>query len=109
MTANQLKIRIAQIALSTNAANPFIKRAEQIQFINQCDRAALLTARVDRLTRKHSAFDGIADLVTAPRYRPTLYTNAAKRVQDRVELKLIADYYDGYMLAAGDSRRAYRV
>lgn len=109
MTANQLKIRIAAVALATNAANPFIPRAEQIKFINECDRPALLTARVDRLTRKHSAFASIAELVTAPRYRPTLYTTAARRVQDRAELKLIADYYDGYMLAVGDSRRAYRV
>lgn len=109
MNANQLKIKIAAVALATAAPNPFLSRAEQIQFINQCDKPALLTARVDRLTRKHSAFDGIQDLVTAPRYRPTLYTNAAKRVQDRAEFKLIADYYDGFMMSVGDSRRAYRV
>lgn len=109
MNANQLKIKIAAVALATAAPNPFLSRSEQFKFINQCDRPAMLTARVDRLTRKHSAFDGIQDLLSAPRYRPTLYTNAARRVQDRTELKLIADYYDGYMQTIGDSRRAYRV
>lgn len=110
MNASILEIKIAAVALSTQARNPFLSRSEQFSLLRNCNRAALLTARVDRLIKKHSAFEGITDLVTAKGgYTPTLYTRAANTAQDRTELKLIADYYDSYQQSQGSDKRAYRV
>jgi len=101
------QIKIAN-AILTNS-NIFTRK-EQLKLIAEIPADIRLTARVDRLVRKYTCFDGISNLLAAKgNYRPTLYTNAASRVQDREELKLIADYYDACMAQNGDSRRAYRV
>jgi ribosome-interacting GTPase 1 len=103
----QLQIKLANVVMTNN--NLFTKR-EQLKMINEIPSDIRLTAKVDRLIKKHSAFDGIIDLVNAKGgYTPTLYTNAARTAQDREDLKLIANYYDALMNLNGSDKRAYRV
>lgn len=109
MNTNQLQIKIAEIAINNQHKNPFISKSEQFKLLVNCDKASLLTARVEKLIKKHSCFEGITDLITAKNYRPTLYTNSARTTQDRIELKLIADYYDAFMQSNNIDKKAYRV
>ena len=62
----------------------------------------------DQLTAKHTAFSTMQDLLEAKGgYFPTLHTQSADT--DREELGRLADAYDAYQHARGDSRRAMRV
>ena len=108
---NSLAANICEIAVNAKA-DSFISKVEIMTAQNECSRlfpADYMLAKVDKLVRKHSCFDSMADMLAAPNYRPTLYCSASTRVSDRQELKLIADYYDACMEQLGDSRRAYRV
>lgn len=61
----------------------------------------------DKLTAKHTAFSTMQKMLNAKGgYRPTLRTQSAATGRD--ELGLLADAYDAYQAARGDSRRAYR-
>lgn len=90
----------------------FISPIEVLQAQKEASQlfpADYMLAKVDKLVRKHSAFESMADLLSARCYRPTLYCNAASSADTRKALRLIADYYDTCMEQMGDSRRAYRV
>ena len=108
---NSIQYRIAIIAANQDNSNPFISFSESMAFIRetkQFNGANYQLARIDKLVRKHSAFESMQDLLSAPNYRPTLYCNAAK-LAVRPELKEIADYYDACMEQLGATRRAYRI
>lgn len=61
----------------------------------------------DQLTAKHTAFSTMQDLLEAKGgYFPSLRAQSADT--DREELGLLADAYDAYQAARGDSRRAHR-
>jgi hypothetical protein len=74
----------------------------------------------DRLTRRHTAFDGFEALINARGgYRPSIRTESAGACtlqggeqitsrQRRQELLRLADIYDNAQQARGDNRRAFR-
>lgn len=68
-------------------------------------------AELDRLTREHTAFPSFMDMVIDPggvrRYRPSLYGNGRRSLEDRERAQL-ADAYDRWQTDRGDARRAYR-
>lgn len=111
---NTLNYKIAAIAVNAaneSKSNPFISFSESMAFIRetkQLNGADYQLARIDKLVRKHSAFDSMHDLLSAPNYRPTLYCTVSK-LAHRPELKEIADYYDSCMEQLGDTRKVYRV
>lgn len=89
----------------------FISRMEVLQARNEASRlfpADYMLAKVDKLVRKHTAFDSMLDMMNAKGgYRPTLCTS--RRHKYYAELRFIADYYDACMAQIGDDRRAYRI
>ncbi len=61
----------------------------------------------DQLTAKHTAFTSMQELLEAKGgYYPSLRTQSA--IIDRDELCVLANAYDTYQQARGDSRRACR-
>lgn len=69
----------------------------------------------DQLVAKHTAFKNMDELLGAKGgYYPTLRTQSANddhpqlQPSEREELGRLADAYDAYQHARGDSRRAHR-
>jgi hypothetical protein len=62
---------------------------------------------IDMLTRKHTAFDSLADLIDLPAadYVPTLIAHQPRHAR---ELEMLADAYDAEMVRRRDPRRAWR-
>lgn len=67
-----------------------------------------LKARLDRICRRITAFDGFEDLLNAKgSYRPSIYPPKHCRLSFRLMYWQLAKAYDEAMEARGDDRRAY--
>jgi hypothetical protein len=67
-----------------------------------------MSIQINRLVKKHTAFDSLAAMVCAINYTPTLRTQSTKNETDKKELTQIADAYDATQALDGDKRRAFR-
>lgn len=66
------------------------------------------TMNDDELTAKYTAFASMQELLTAKGgYRPSLRCESASGTRGR-DLTQLANAYDAYQAARGDSRRAFR-
>jgi len=67
--------------------------------------------RLDKITRKISAFDSFQSLLDAlGNYRPSLRCNPARgqKMTKFADERELADAYDAAQAARGDNRRVYR-
>lgn len=71
--------------------------------------AEQIAARLNDLTRRHTAFSGFQALLDAPgAYFPSLRTASTPDVAEREEITELADCYDAAQQHRDDPRRAYR-
>lgn len=79
------------------------------RFLAEMENIVARMKREDALTRKHTAFDSLAEMVATEGYVPTISALSASDRLRRRELVELADAYDARQEMMEDPRRAFRI